>query len=228
MEILEVGCEYKDLPNAYVIFICDFDPFYEEKYRYNCATYCKETGKRIEDGRRTVFLSTVGRNSEEVPKELVKFLDFVHADLEDSKKDWNDTYIRNLQKRVAEIKVSRKMGGAYMRYSALMQDERRDARRKERLDVLHCHIVQVLATKGDVTEVLKEKIENETDTSILDRWFKAAINCTDTENFAKTIEMKYFVKNQFKCSILSKFQKRRQRNPVMYIKRNYYKMQDSK
>ena len=122
---VEAGCEYRDLPNEYVIFICDFDPFGEKKYRHNCATYCKETGKRIEDGRRTVFLSTVGKNPEEVPKELMKFLDFVHAGLEDSEKDWDDTYIQSLQKRVSEIKVSRKMGGAYMRYSALMQDERR-------------------------------------------------------------------------------------------------------
>ena len=186
MEILEAGCEYRNLPNAYVIFICDFDPFGEKKYRYNCATYCKETGKRIEDGRRTVFLSTVGKNPEEVPKELVKFLDFVHAGLEDSEKDWDDTYIRSLQKRVSEIKVSRKMGGAYMRYSALMQDERREGY----IEASQSFLLKVLAAKGSITEKSKEKIKNEVDPNILEQWINVAINCTDTEDFAETVKLK--------------------------------------
>lgn len=186
MEILEAGCEYRDLPNAYVIFICDFDPFGEKKYRYNCATYCKETGKRIEDGRRTVFLSTVGKNPEEVPKELTKFLDFVHAGLEDSEKDWDDTYIQSLQKRVSEIKVSRKMGGAYMRYSALMQDERREGY----IEASQSFLLKVLAAKGSITEKSKEKIKNEMDPNILEQWINVAINCTDTEDFAETVKLK--------------------------------------
>ena len=33
MEMLLSGSEYEELPNTYVIFICDFDPFGEEKYR---------------------------------------------------------------------------------------------------------------------------------------------------------------------------------------------------
>ena len=183
---VEAGCEYRDLPNAYVIFICDFDPFGEKKYRYNCATYCNETGKRIEDGRRTVFLNTVGKNPEEVPKELMKFLDFVHAGLEDSEKDWDDTYIQSLQKRVSEIKVSRKMGGAYMRYSALMQDERREGY----IEASQSFLLKVLAAKGSITEKSKEKIKNEMDSNILEQWINVAINCTDTEDFAETVKLK--------------------------------------
>ncbi len=34
MELLLSGEDYSELPNTYVIFICDFDPFGEEKYRY--------------------------------------------------------------------------------------------------------------------------------------------------------------------------------------------------
>ena len=83
-----------------------------------------------------------------------------------------------------------------MKYSALMQDERREAyqegcetgRVEERKDVLHCHIVQVLASKGSVTEVLKEKIEKETDVDILEQWFDYAVNCKNIEEFAKESE----------------------------------------
>ena len=123
MEILDTGCEYRELPNVYVIFICDFDPFGQGKYRYTCGSYCKETGNWMDDGCRTIFLSTVGQDEEEVPKELVKFLKFVHAELEESQDEWNDEYIRTLQKRVAEIKESRKMGGMYMHIMEVFGDE---------------------------------------------------------------------------------------------------------
>ena len=34
MELLERGEDYENLPDSYVIFVCDFDPFGGEKYCY--------------------------------------------------------------------------------------------------------------------------------------------------------------------------------------------------
>ena len=34
---------YETLPEAYVIFVCDFDPFGDRKYRYTFEEICKET-----------------------------------------------------------------------------------------------------------------------------------------------------------------------------------------
>ena len=34
MDLLRSGQDYEELPDSYVIFICDFDPFYRKKYRY--------------------------------------------------------------------------------------------------------------------------------------------------------------------------------------------------
>ena len=45
MELLAKGCEYAELPDSYVIFLCDFDPFGEGKYRYTFRTACEETKK---------------------------------------------------------------------------------------------------------------------------------------------------------------------------------------
>ena len=50
MEMLLAGHEYKELPNSYVIFICDFDPFGKGKYRYTFQSKCKEnTEVELED-----------------------------------------------------------------------------------------------------------------------------------------------------------------------------------
>src|SRR5699024_621694 len=80
MELLRSGQDYEELPDSYVIFICDFDPFYRKKYRYTFDMTCREDGDvALEDGSHTVFLSTCGENEDEVPAELVKFLKYVKA-----------------------------------------------------------------------------------------------------------------------------------------------------
>ena len=86
MDILLSGREYAELPDSYVIFICDFDPFGERKYRYTFQMQCKESNQTpLEDGRRIVFLSTCGENEDEISKELLAFLKFVKADLKESR-----------------------------------------------------------------------------------------------------------------------------------------------
>ena len=82
MELLLAGLEYGQLPDSYVIFVCDFDPFYKKRYRYTFDTVCKEDDTVcLEDGNHTVFLSTCGENEKEVPGGLVKFLKYVKAGL---------------------------------------------------------------------------------------------------------------------------------------------------
>ena len=80
MDILLSGREYAELPDSYVIFICDFDPFGERKYRYTFQMQCKESNQTpLEDGRRIVFLSICGENEDEISKELLAFLKFVNC-----------------------------------------------------------------------------------------------------------------------------------------------------
>ena len=40
MEMLLAGQEYKEISKSYVIFICDFDPFGKERYRYTFRQSC--------------------------------------------------------------------------------------------------------------------------------------------------------------------------------------------
>ena len=49
-------------------------PFGKELYRYTFKMKCEEdVNVELEDARRIIFLSTQGKNREEVPKELVTF-----------------------------------------------------------------------------------------------------------------------------------------------------------
>ena len=101
MELLLSGVDYENLPDVYVIFICDYDPLGRGKYRYTIDSQCKESPEHdYRDGVHTIMLSTKGENQEDVPEELVKFLKYVGARLEESEKDFGSEYVRQLQEAV--------------------------------------------------------------------------------------------------------------------------------
>ena len=99
MEMLQSGRDYEELPKSFVVFICDFDPFGKELYRYTFKMKCQEdVNVELEDARRIIFLSTQGKNREEVPKELVTLPKYVKADLAGSEETFDDPYVEQLQK----------------------------------------------------------------------------------------------------------------------------------
>ena len=145
MDILLSGREYAELPDSYVIFICDFDPFGERKYRYTFQMQCKESNQTpLEDGRRIVFLSTCGENEDEISKELLAFLKFVKADL----------------------KESREMEERFMTLEEMLKDERKEGL-KEGTAKAQKRIVSKMLSKGlsdeeimELCDISLEELEN--------------------------------------------------------------------
>ncbi len=167
MEILLAGSECEDLPNSYVIFVCDFDPFEKKKYVYTFQTRCKESeDTQLEDGRNILFLSTHGENEAEVPKELVSFLKFVKADLQGSEEDFHDTYVEKLQEFIRHVKENRKMEERFMVFEEMLRDERKEGKKEGREDALH-QIVMKMFSQGfddekimEICEISREELES--------------------------------------------------------------------
>ena len=129
MDALLAGDSYENLPDTYVIFLCDFDPFGQKKYRYTFSSGCKECKEsKLQDGRCTIFLSTHGENEDEVPKELVTFLRFVKAGLQESEQNFHDDYVEKLQRTIREIKRDREMEERFMILEEMLKDERKEGR----------------------------------------------------------------------------------------------------
>lgn len=180
MELLLSGANYSSLPNSYVIFICDFDPFGLRKYCYTFDNRCLEaTELKLKDGNTTFFLSTHGANESEVPREMVKFLQYVKADLQDSKTDFDDDYVRNLQHSVSYIKHNREMEERYMLTELLLEDERWDGKAEGKAEC----ILDLLAELGTVPAELHDRIMSEKDLDILANWFKQAAKAESLEQF---------------------------------------------
>lgn len=176
MELLLSGTEYSELPNSYVIFICDFDPIGLAKYRYTITNQCMESkSAAIDDGNKTIFLSTRGTNSAEVSQEMVKFLNFVKADLAESAHDFEDEFVKSLQDSVAQIKSSREMEERYMLLELVLQDERREGKAEG--------IVDLLQELGTVSEELQERILAERSSKKIKSWLKLAAKVDTIEQF---------------------------------------------
>lgn len=184
MENLLSGLPYENLPNTYVIFICDFDPYGKGKYRYTRECKCKEVPELdMDDRSHTIFLSTKGTNKHEISEDLVNLLEFLGLSLSESEKDFDDAFVKKLQATVREVKKSREMGARYMTFQELLNDERAEGRVDERRQV----IMEFLEDMGNVPNELQELIAKETDMNVLKLWNKIAAKAESIEQFMKDI-----------------------------------------
>ena len=161
MEALESGEEYETIPDTFVIFVCDFDPFGKGLYCYTFQNECKEDRNvKLEDGCCTIFLSTRGRNEELVSPELVRFLKFVTADLEESEKDFGDKLVQKFQKTIREIKADREMGGRYMIFEEMLREEKQEGKLEGKQEAMQEAILELLEDLGEIPHELQDKIGN--------------------------------------------------------------------
>lgn len=193
VECLEKGLPYEELPNTFVIFICDFDPFGCGLYYYSFQSECREdTRAKLRDGNKTIFLSTRGKNKEQIPQSLVKFLKFVEADLAESEEDFDDELVRQFQTSIRKIKTSREMGERYMLFEELLKEERQEGLAEGlaqgRQENAREYILEVLADKGEVPAALKVALCEVDSEEELKRLFKLAAKVESTEAFQKIVE----------------------------------------
>ena len=192
MDLLVSGTDYELLPDTYVIFLCDFDPFEEGRYRYSFEERCQESPLLyLEDGRHTVFLSTKGTNEEDEPEVLVKFLKFVGAGLEKSTEDFEDDYIERLQTSIRRIKadreIDREMGERFMTFEELLKDERAKGKAEGRAEGKAEAVLELLQLLGTVPDNLRQRISQETDLQVLCEYLVKAAQAKSMEQFIEVI-----------------------------------------
>lgn len=100
---------YNAMPDAYVIFICTFDPFKLGRHIYTFSSVCEEaSGLKLNDGAVTIFLNTRGK-FDDISGELKAFLDFMMG------KASRDPFVMELEERVKIAKLNAKWRRVYMR-----------------------------------------------------------------------------------------------------------------
>ena len=124
MELLRSGEVYSELPNAYVIFVCDFDPFGFKKYCYTFENCCLEDYElKLEDGCTSIFLSTRGENPEEIPREMELFLKFIREDSATSPKYFEGNFTRQIQESMNDVKKNRELENRRMTLEEYLKEK---------------------------------------------------------------------------------------------------------
>lgn len=176
MELLESGHEYKELPKAYVIFICDYDPFKRGKYCYTFENRCiEDLALNLKDESMSIILSTEGVNVDSIPKELKAFLDFVKEDTPTNDTQTEDAYVKQLQKSIRSVKENRKLERSFMSLE--------DVRNAAKLEGKQESILILLERLGEVPDSIKKCIMSEVKEEILLEMLKVAASATSFGDF---------------------------------------------
>ena len=192
MDLLESGHEYKELPMSYVIFVCDFDPFKKGKYCYTFENRClEELSLEMGDESRSIFLSTEGKDTEKIPKELQAFLEFIKTDNSQNNINIDDEYVKGLQRTIRRIKESRELEQEFMTWD----DIRRDARLEGKLEGIvegrkegmRESVMDLLKELGTIPEDIRSRIMSETKENDLKLMIKAASKASSFEEFRNKI-----------------------------------------
>ena len=198
MELLLSGSDYTELPEVYVIFICDFDPFGKKKYRYTFTKQCEEEpGAQLQEGCKSIFLSTRGENDREVPGELVSFLNFVKADLSESETDFEDDFVEKLQNTIRRIKSNREMEERFMIFEEMLRDERAEGKAEGiaegkaegiaegKTEAVLEMLLELMNDLGEIPDELRNRITSEKDLETLKKWLRLAARSESLDEFLK-------------------------------------------
>ena len=132
-------------------------------------------------------MNTKGKNDAEVPPELVRFLKFVTADLEESERDFQDELVRRFQKTIREIKTDREMGERYMIFEEMLREEKQEGR----LEATQESVLEFLEELGEIPCELQEKIQNLESLEVLKVLLKLAARVDSLRAFEEKAEI-YF------------------------------------
>ena len=132
-------------------------------------------------------MNTKGKNDAEVQPELVRFLKFVTAGLEEGERDFQDELVRRFQKTIREIKTDREMGERYMIFEEMLREEKQEGR----LEATRENILEFLEDLGEIPEDLQTKLEDLEDLTKLKALHKIAAKADSLCAFEEKAEI-YF------------------------------------
>ena len=186
-----------------MIFICDFAWMPDQLYRYTYEMVCRENGSLLNQGQKTIFLSTKGRNDEGVSAALADFLKYVGQPDQPAR----DSFIAGLDRRIQRIKASRDWEARFMRLEIELRNKwrqgtsggpsegpsgrsaarsaGRSAARPERgtPGSFKGVCAESFEYFGEIPEDIRLKIEGQEDETVLKEWLRAAAKADSMETF---------------------------------------------
>ena len=115
------------------------------------------------------------------------FLEYVKADLEESQKDFHDSYVRRLQDSVQRVKANREMEERFMLLEEKLKEERAEGEKIGQIQGARDMLLKMLEILGEIPEPIRERITSVSEQETLTDWAKIAVQSVSMEEFVKKI-----------------------------------------
>lgn len=177
LDLLEKGAYYSELNKGIVIFICTFDLYNLDLYKYTFTNQCKEIAN-LEYGDETTKIIVNSKGTKgEVSEDFKVFLKAVNGQFS------NSEFSDKIKVEIERVKQSKDVRREFM--ALYLHDE--DIRRAGILQGISEGIFDLLNDLGEIPEDVKARIESENNHGVLREWLKAAAKVTTMEEFRKKI-----------------------------------------
>ena len=126
LDIMEPGMYYSELNRSYVIFICTFDYYGKEQYKYTFTNKCNEVENlEFEDETTKIVVNTKGKIGA-VSEDFKDFINAVNGQFD------NSEYSATIKSEVEKIKSNDRWRAEYMNLYLRDQEMKRAGREEGR------------------------------------------------------------------------------------------------
>ncbi len=183
IKLLGSGIDYDKLPELITIWILPFDPFGGNRMIYHVKNIVEEIPEMdYNDGIRKIFLYTDGEAGGS--DELKRLLLYIK---QSSYENVTDPRLERLHHGVEEIKNNSAIGVKYMRMWEVMELEKRESRiegiAEGKAEGKAESIIEILEEIGSIPDFLKQKISEQKDINILNKWVKLSARAETIDEF---------------------------------------------
>ena len=128
---LEKNAKYRDLPESYIIFVCNYDPYKLGYARYERVMYIKDTDLVYDDGSHVIFLNTHYTKAGNTPKAITEYLDYARDN--DDHAPFTTELAREAVARTQQIRRNTEKEDSFMTFTQLLQETKDEAIEEGRL-----------------------------------------------------------------------------------------------
>ena len=128
---LEKNAKYRDLPESYIIFVCNYDPYKLGYARYERVMYIKDTDLVYDDGSHVIFLNTHYTKVGNTPKAITEYLDYARDN--DDHAPFTTELAREAVARTQQIRRNTEKEDSFMTFTQLLQETKDEAIEEGRL-----------------------------------------------------------------------------------------------
>ena len=122
---LEKNAKYRDLPESYIIFVCNYDPYKLGYARYERVMYIKDTDLVYDDGSHVIFLNTHYTEAGDTPKAITEYLDYARDN--DDHAPFTTELAREAVARTQQIRRNTEKEDSFMTFTQLLQETKDEA-----------------------------------------------------------------------------------------------------